>query len=118
MRLHVFVVATLIALAAQPALAWGNKEHIQLTRIAARRLIADPETPQAMKDWLKQACPGLLSADQERDYFLTARVGVFPRGVDGLPYFATLPDATAILGFATVPDEKAFLGEKERKVEP
>jgi hypothetical protein len=118
MRLLVVFVAALLSVATPPARAWGNKEHIQLTRIAARRLIADPATPDAMKAWLKQANPGILTADQERDYFLTARVGPFPRGVDGLPYFATVPDAMAILAFATVPDEKAFLGEKERKVEP
>ena len=40
-----------------PAAAWSNKEHIQLTRIAASRLIADPATPEPMRQWLKAAVP-------------------------------------------------------------
>jgi hypothetical protein len=82
---------------ALPAWAWSNKEHIELTRIAAQRLVVDPQTPAAMKEWLKKACPTLLDPDQERDYFLTKRVGLIPRGVDGLPYWATVPDMTAAL---------------------
>ena len=40
--------------------AWSYKEHIQLTRLAAARLIANPQTPPAMKQWLTDNVPGLL----------------------------------------------------------
>src|SRR3954449_6016426 len=80
---------------ANPARAWSNKEHIQLTRLAAERVIADPQTPAAMKDWLRAACPQLLCAAQEREYFLTQRIGLFPRGVEGLAFWATVPDMLA-----------------------
>jgi hypothetical protein len=93
---------------AVPAFGWSNKEHIQLTRIAAERLIADPATPAAMKEWLKAACP-LLTMEQEREYFMTARVGMYPRGVDGLTFWATVPD----LAVAT-----SGTGAAERTVEP
>ena len=36
----------LVATLAPHARAWSYKEHIQLTRIAAARLIADPQTPE------------------------------------------------------------------------
>ena len=107
------VVATLsfllVAAAPPPARAWSNKEHIQLTRIAAQRLLGSPQTPAAMKAWLKEACPGLLTDAEEHDYFLRARVGLFPRGVEGLTYWATVPDMAALTGGS---------GENERKVEP
>jgi hypothetical protein len=89
--------------------AWSNKEHIQLTRLAAERLLANPETPERMKDWLKQACPDRLTAEDERDYFLKKRVGLVPRGVDGIAYWATVPDMMALMGGS---------GENEKKIEP
>lgn len=99
----------LILLTTSPLLAWSNKEHIQLTRMAAARLIAHPQTPEAMKQWLKQACPGLLSLQQEQEYFLKQRVGLIPRGVEGLPYWAVVPDMIAM---------SSGSGEREKKVEP
>jgi hypothetical protein len=105
-------LATLLLMSFVPALparAWSNKEHIQLTRLAAERVVADPQTPAAMKEWLRAACPQLLSPEQERDYFLTQRIGLFPRGVDGLAYWATVPDMLALTGGS---------GDAEKKVEP
>ena len=99
----------LLLVVAHPAFAWSNKEHIQLTRMAASGLLADPATPAGMKDWLRAACPQVLSAEQEREYFMTARVGLFPRGVDGLPYWSTVPDLLVMSGGS---------GEAEKKVEP
>jgi hypothetical protein len=108
MRTAVLVLCLLTATAA-PTFAWSNKEHIQLTRLAAARLIADPNTPPAMKEWLKQAGPAALTDDQERDYFLKARVGLVPRGAEGLTYWAVVPDMMALTGGS---------GEFEKKVEP
>ena len=102
----VTVVLALILIVPRRALAWSNKEHIQLTRIAAARLIADPETPDAMKRWLSEATPGLSDMDGERAYFLRQRVGMYPRGVDG------------VLFWAAVPDLDALTSQREKKVEP
>ena len=82
-------------LVAADASAWGNKEHIQLTRMAAQRLIADPQTPPAMRKWLEDVVPQRLDEAGERDYFLHKRVGLFPRGVDGALYWVTVPDSAA-----------------------
>lgn len=76
--------------------AWSHKEHIQVTRIAATRLLADPDTPESMKRWLRDVAGHLPGMEGERDYFMTARVGLFPRGVDGLPFWATVPDLVAM----------------------
>jgi len=103
------LLCTLTLLLTLSAHAWSNKEHIQLTRLAAERLIADPATPPAMKEWLKSACPQLLTPEQERDYFINARVGIFPRNIDGIPYWATVPDMVALTSGS---------GVDERKIEP
>ena len=100
----------LAALAGPPARAWSNKEHLQLTRIAAAGLLADPRTPPDMKQWLRDACPDLLNEAQEREYWLKRRVGLVPRGaVDGIPYWAIVPDMLALMGGS---------GESEKKVDP
>src|SRR5262245_61134935 len=89
------VVVVLSFLRSPVAHAWCNKEHIQLTRIAAERLIADPSTPPEMVAWLKSAQPGLMTMEQEKDYFMRARVGAYPRGADGICFWVTVPDLIA-----------------------
>jgi hypothetical protein len=91
-RLPLAVIVCLLCFACFPARAWSNKEHIQLTRIAAELLVADPSTPAAMKDWLKNANRQNLTMEQEREWFLHQRVGTFPRSADGLGFWATMPD--------------------------
>ena len=88
-------LAVVLSVAASTAFGWSNKEHIQLTRIAAARLIADPSTPAEMKQWLRQAAGELPDMAGEKQYFLTARVGMYPRGADGLAWWATVPDLVA-----------------------
>src|SRR5260370_19425772 len=73
-------------------LAWSHKEHIQLTRLAAEGLIADPATPPEMKQWLKTASRGAMDMEAQKQYFLYQRIGAFPRGADGLSYWSTMPD--------------------------
>jgi hypothetical protein len=90
-----FLLLTLLSLllAAAPARAWSTKEHILLTRLAAERLIANPATPPAMKKWLTQNLPDAPPDEAaQRQWFLTRHIGPFPRGADGLAFFATLPD--------------------------
>jgi len=100
------VCLTVLTLAAAPARAWSNKEHIQLTRLAVSRLLANPDTPPAMKEWLKKAAPGLLDLAGEKDYFMNARVGLAPRGADGMMFWAMMPDFVALTD------------REDRKVEP
>jgi hypothetical protein len=76
------------------ALGWGTKEHIQLTRIAAERLIDDPSTPAQMKQWLRMILPEQLDMEAERQWFMNQRQGIVPRGVDSLCYWCGMPDVT------------------------
>lgn len=78
-----------------PAWAWSHKEHIQITRLAAERLIADPQTPAEMKRWLRSAVADIGDLEAERLFFMRKRVGMHPAGADGLLYWATVPDLVA-----------------------
>ena len=104
------LAVALVLLVASRASGWSSKEHVLLTRIAAARLVADPATPAGMKDWLRAAAPNLPTMDGEREFLLHARLGVFPRGVDGIPFWATVPDLAALT------DSGA--GDRAKKVEP
>ena len=106
-HLAVVVAAALVLLLCSRSFAWSTKEHIQLTRIAVERLVADPTTPAEMKQWLTAAAPGLLDAGGEKKWFLEQRVGIVPRGVDGIPFWAVMPDVTIFME-----------GREEKKVEP
>src|SRR5688572_2418239 len=90
-RFPLVAMVVVCALAA-PAFAWSNKEHIQLTRIAAMRLVNAPDTPAEMKQWLREAMPGITDMAAERAYFMTARVGMYPTNAQGLAFWATVPD--------------------------
>lgn len=107
MRYLAMVVWLFVCVAAAgQAWGWSIKEHVLLTRLAAARLIADPATPPEMKAWLQRGIGGPVpTMADEKEFYLHKRVGVFPRGVDGLPYWATYPDLAAMSG-------------GERKVEP
>src|SRR6266566_8607203 len=103
---RLFASLILLLFCASAAQAWSNKEHIQLTRIAAHRLINNPDTPPAMKKWLTRAIAGgPQNLDEEKEYLLHKRVGIIPRAVDGLPMWATMPDALALIDRAQKPIE-------------
>ena len=93
-------VCVVVCLAAPTASAWSTKEHILLTRLAASRLLADPGTPKEMKAWLRDAAPNLPDDEGNRAFLLHARVGIFPRNVDGIPYWAVIPDLEALINSA------------------
>jgi hypothetical protein len=76
--------------------AWSYKEHIQLTRIAVARLIADSTTPPAMRDWLRQAVAQPLDLAGERAFLMNAHVGTKPSGFDGMLYWSYEPDVRAM----------------------
>jgi hypothetical protein len=89
-----------------PVRAWSNKEHIQITRIAAQRLITNPDTPPAMKKWLLRGIAGgPQTLEEEKEYLLRKHVGITPRAVDGLPLWATMPDALAMIDKSQKPIE-------------
>lgn len=98
MRYGMILMVGLLALMISPAYGWSNKDHIQLTRIAVDRLLADPTTPPAMQTWLRQAEPDAHTMDEEEQWFMHRRVGgtvQTPRDAAGLSYWATIPDALA-----------------------
>jgi hypothetical protein len=104
-RLPSAFVIGLLVLCVSRAWAWSNKEHIQLTRIAAEQLIDAPDTPPEMKQWLISITPDRLDMAGEKKYLLEARVGMIPRNIDGVAYWATVPDM-------------AVFTDREKKVEP
>src|SRR4051812_7179183 len=78
-------------------LAWSTKEHMQLARIAAERLMADEKAPPAMRQWLRDATPGVMDMEGEKRWFLTTRQGITPRGADGIIYWAVMPDVVVLM---------------------
>lgn len=101
-------IVLVMVMGAVSARGWSNKEHIQLTRLAVGRLLADPTTPGEMKAWLRAACPGVLTLEQEKEYFMKQRVGLIPRGVEGILYWAVVPDMNALLASAEQKKIKPF----------
>jgi hypothetical protein len=96
MRLTRIACALLLMMSSR-ALGWGAKEHLQLTRIAVERLVADAATPPAMRQWLIVAAPGLMDRAGEKAWFMESRQGVVPRGVDGIAYWSVMPDIDAAM---------------------
>lgn len=83
-----------------------------MTRLAAVRLLRDPQTPAEMKVWLGDALGGApRELEPYKDYLLHARVGPFPRGADGLAFWAVVPDLNALMDSGTPLD-------RVKKVEP
>ncbi|HEX8325523.1 MAG TPA: hypothetical protein VF595_16595 [Tepidisphaeraceae bacterium] len=87
--------ALLVALLGSQAHAWGTKEHILLTNLAAQRVIADPATPPAMKEWLRAVCPDLGTVESQKQFFLTGKVGVTKKDATGMSLWCIEPDNRA-----------------------
>lgn len=102
-----FMVLATLLFSASPALAWSYKEHIQFARMASSRLIDDPTTSPAMKEWLTKAVPVRLDAAGEENYFLNEKIGLDPKAY-----------TTGILHWAWMPDWHALNDEKDVKVAP
>ncbi len=96
----------LILFITSTATAWSTKEHIQLTRIAAERLMDDPSAPAEMREWLRAALPERFDMEAERQWFMNQRQGIIPRGVDGIAYWCVIPDMNALMDL------------REAKIEP
>ncbi len=96
-RIHTLVVSlVLVACICSPSRAWSSKEHIQLTRLAMARILADPGTPQSLKDWIKKVMPRVLDATQEQAYFVSAKVGnTDGKELSGIEYWVVAPDLHA-----------------------
>lgn len=92
MRFCAPALLLILAFLPRPAAAWSNKEHLQLTRIAALRLVNAPDTPPEMKRWLRDVMPDITDMEVEKAFFLNARVGIYPIGARGLGFWATVPD--------------------------
>ncbi len=97
MKTRFLLIVALLTAFCSPAGAWSHKEHIQLTRIAIARLMADPATPLGMVEWLKTISPNRYDMKQEEDFFRHTAIG----NTDGKPqtqieYFVILPDLIAL----------------------
>jgi hypothetical protein len=92
----IVAVLALSHLGGQRADAWSYKEHVALTRLAALRLIEDPTTSPALRDWLAEhVAPEPI--DQQRRWFIEARVGINPDPaiITALSYAVLVPDIEA-----------------------
>lgn len=85
----------LVLVLAAPCFAWSTKEHILLTRCAVREIMNDPAAPKELKQFLAEAQPAVGSIADEQEFLLHKRIGQVPRGVDGLAFWATVPDMVA-----------------------
>src|SRR5690349_10992082 len=92
----VIAAATLFSIS-PPACGWSTKEHMQLTRLAAERLIAGEKTPPAMRQWLRDATPGAMDMEAEKQWFLASRQGITPRGAEGIVYWTVMPDIVVLM---------------------
>jgi hypothetical protein len=92
---RVLSLILLVVCCSAPAFAWSTKEHILIARCAARELLDNPDTPADMKAWLREAQPSPGTLEDEHRYLLNTHVGQYPRGVDGLAFWATWPDVVA-----------------------
>ena len=54
----------------------------------------DSVTPE-MKQWLRAAQPQLITMDEEMVWMINGHTGIYPRGVDGLAFWAVMPDLIA-----------------------
>jgi hypothetical protein len=95
MRIKFFVALLALLLVTESAHAWSFKEHMQLTRLAVERLLADESTPPEMKAWLKEITPGATDMAGEQEYFLHQRIGRDVSNISGLMRYAVKPDEYA-----------------------
>src|SRR5438067_168756 len=72
--------------------AWSSKEYIPLTRIAAERLVGDPVTPSAMKEWLRKYVTGLTDIAGEEEYLLHKHIGITTGELDGILKYVIRPN--------------------------
>lgn len=96
-RSRILLLVVLLLACLTPAVhAWGTKEHVLLTRLAVMRILDDPTAPEALKTWLRTSMPDLKpSMEEQKQFFLTARLGAEPKDLIGLSYWAVEPDLRA-----------------------
>jgi len=85
------IVATVLAATASPTHAWSHQQHILITRMAALRIINDPDAPEGLKNFLKTNMKYDLEAC--RKLTLEETVGIEAKNyLTGLDGACTLPD--------------------------
>ncbi len=90
--LSLFLVLAVVS----PASAWSGKEHIQFTRIAMERILADPTAPQSLKDWIKQVLQNPKTMKEEETFFMASKVGnTDGKEFGGIEYWIVAPDVHA-----------------------
>lgn len=95
-RLLCAIVAFFALCSSNIVQAWSYKEHLQIARMGAARIINDPAADPELKQWL-QSHIKTLSIEDERKFMVEARVGneVEKKDWPGIMYFAVLPDINA-----------------------
>jgi hypothetical protein len=87
---------------AAPVHAWSHQGHMLITRLAALRIINDPEAPEGLRGFLKANMP--WSMDDCRKLAEVDVVGGDPKNLTGVDAAATLPDRIQM-----TPDGKKLL---------
>jgi len=87
------LLASLVAvlLVALPASAWSYKEHVLMTRLAAQRILADPDAPGGLKAFVRQHAPEAADFDL-KDFVMNVHVRNNADEYTGLSYWAMHPD--------------------------
>ncbi len=91
-RTLLLIASLVVSFAAGSAKAWSFKEHMLFTRIAVQRLLADEETPEAMKRWLREASPNHGDMASMETFLKDELVGPRPEGLEKLDYWVIFPD--------------------------
>jgi hypothetical protein len=88
-------LSLVLLLLGSPSFGWSFKEHILFTRMAVARLLADPTTPEPMKAWLRDAAGDPANLTGFEDFYMKAKIGRDPVGMNGLSYWSYMPDIHA-----------------------
>jgi hypothetical protein len=77
-----------------PALAWGMKEHLVLTEVAAHRLVADTRTPAELRAFLSRGLGRTMTLAEGRRYFAHSALADEADRAPTLEYHSVAPDLT------------------------
>jgi hypothetical protein len=112
MLIRIGLTLALVLSLVPTARAWSYKEHILLTRLAATRIIDDPQADPALRDWLRSIIVP-ITLEEGKQFMVEASVGNIKdeAGLEGLLAWVSVPDILA--GRRDNPDVQPF-GAHER----
>ena len=86
------VAAAVVACCCGSAGAWSFKDHILVTRLAVQRLLADPQLPADLRQFLQAAEPAAGTPADAEHFLVRESVGANPPDLKGLDYWCVFPD--------------------------